>query len=240
MQDILLHPQTVRAFLRSLQGFVDSQSPATAFGHWQKYLLSEGRWQFGTYVRQVKKINREQLSTIGSSLSQGQIESKLWLYSVLKDVLPAGKYDFHFAGGWTGLTALMGFWLMPQAFDRGTSFDIDAQCADIARHLNEPFSWNGQFFARTDDVNNFRYSPQSNQILVNTICEHLNFKEWFESVPDGQFLILQSNNQHGAEGHVSCVESLQDFMQIAPLQTQLFAGELDLFDYKRFMLIGMK
>jgi len=240
MQHTPLNSQTVRSFLRALQGFVEHQNPGSALGHWQKYLLSEGRWEFGTYVRQVKKIDAAHLETVNSSLSQGQVESKLWLYSVLKDVLPADKYDFHFAGGWTGLTSLVGLWLIPELFGSCESFDLDPRCENIARFLNEPYSWNGNFSAKTFDVVDFPYKPHSRQILINTICEHIDFKNWFQQVPDGQFLVLQSNNLNGAEGHISCAESLQDFMQQAPFSELLYAGEFKLFDYTRFMLIGMK
>jgi hypothetical protein len=240
MQNNPLKPQTVRAFLRALQSFVEHQNSDTALGHWQKYLLSEGRWEFGTYVRQIKKIDSQHIPAIVSSLSQGQIESKLWLYSVLKDVLPQDKYDFHFAGGWTGLTALVGLWLFPELFKNCESFDIDPRCADVAKFLNEPYSWNGLFSATTLDLKQFSYQPQKPQILVNTICEHIDFANWYQQVPAGQFLVLQSNNLKGAEGHISCVDSLQEFMGMAPLKDLLFAGELELFDYTRFMLIGAK
>lgn len=240
MQDTPLSPQSVRAFLRALHGFTESQCTPVALGHWQKHLLSEGLWEFGTYVRQLKKLDPLHREAIVDSFSQGQIESKLWLFEILKAVLPHGKYSFKVAGGWTGLTALMGLWLMPQLFKDCESFDIDPRCEEIARFLNEPYSWDGRFAAKTQDIHNASFLPNGPQIFINTICEHIvDFPAWFEQIPQGQFLVLQNNNLLSAKGHVNCVESLQEFEAQAKMDL-LFSGELNLFGYKRFMIIGIK
>ena len=241
MQNSSLNAQSVRSFLRTLQSLAEISCPTSTLAHLQKYLLSEGRWEFATYTRQLKKLEAAQQNTFISSLNQGQVESKLWLYEMLKTILPKGRYDFHFAGGWTGLTALLGIWLYPEMIKHSHSFDIDPTCEPLATLLNKPFSFTGEFSASTLDIHRFSYAPHQPSILVNTICEHLSdFESWFRSIPSGQFLVLQSNNLFSAEGHVNCVENLSQFEALAPLNTVLFAGELELFDYKRFMLIGVK
>lgn len=233
--------QSIRAFTRALRSFLEEEVSSAALGQWQKHLLSEGLWEYGTYVRQVKKLDRTHWAALRESLSQGQIESKLWLYQVLGDVLPQGSYHFSVGGGWTGVTSLLGLWSIPERIQDMTSFDIDPQCADIAMSVNEPYSWNGKFRAEVRDLNNFKYSPHQPSILINTICEHQeNFRSWFENIPSGQFVVLQNNNFLAGRDHVNCVQSLLEFEQQAPLATTLFSGELDLFDYKRFMLIGIK
>jgi hypothetical protein len=241
MQNSSLNAQSIRSFLRTLQSLAEIPCPTSTLAHLQKYLLSEGRWEFATYTRQLKKIEAAQQRNFVSSLNQGQVESKIWLFDVLKDVLPPGKYDFHFAGGWTGLTSLIGIWLYPELIKHCHSFDIDPDCEPLATLLNKPFSFTGEFSASTLDITDFPYAPHKPSILVNTICEHLpDFKNWYGQVPAGQFLVLQSNNLFSAEGHVNCVENLNNFIALAPMSTCLFSGELELFDYKRFMLIGVK
>lgn len=233
-------PQSIRAFLRALHGFIESDCSDVAFTHWQKHLLSEGLCEFGTYVRQLKKLEISQRKSIIDSFSQGQIESKLWLFDILKDVLPRGRYSFKFAGGWTGLTALMGLWLYPGLFLDCESFDLDPQCEPLARFINEPYSWDGRFSSKTQDIWSAPFAPHSPNIFVNTICEHLgDFDQWFSNIPRGQFLVLQNNNLRSAKNHVNCVDNLQEFMISAPMDF-LFAGELELFGYKRFMTIGIK
>ena len=241
MQDRTLSSQSIRAFTRALQSFLDGPCTTTALGHWQKHLLSEGLWEFGVYVRQIKKLEPALWKNVQESLSQGQVESKLWLYQVLRDVLPPGSYSLHVGGGWTGTTALLGLWLLPDLIRECVSFDIDPSCEHVARSLNEPYSWNGRFRAETLDLKNFQFAPHQAQILLNTVCEHQNdFQSWYAQVPQGQFLVLQNNDFFGGRDHVNCVKSLQDFERQAPLSTVLFAGELSLFDYKRFMLVGVK
>ncbi len=224
-----------------MQSFLEGSCSTQALGHWQKHLLSEGLWEYGTYARQVKKLDARHWKSVQESLSQGQIESKIWLFEVLKDVLPQGQYSLQVGGGWTGMTALMSFWLMPHLVKDCCSFDIDPECAEIANSLNEPYSWNGMLDVKTMDLHAAAFAPHQPHIIINTVCEHLtNFKGWFEAIPSGQFVVLQNNDFYEGRDHVNCVADLHAFEQQAPLSTILFSGELELFGYKRFMQIGVK
>jgi hypothetical protein len=77
--------------------------------------------------------------------------------------------------------------------------------------------------------------------IINTSCEHVkDFSRWWEKIPAGKLLVLQSNNLFTAAGHENCFESLAAFAASAPLTKTYFSGEHELPDYKRFMLIGYK
>ncbi len=78
-------------------------------------------------------------------------------------------------------------------------------------------------------------------LLINTSCEHLaEFGRWYERVPAGQRLVLQSNDYFACDQHVNCVADLAAFRAQAPMQEVLFAGERRMRRYVRFMLIGRK
>ena len=77
--------------------------------------------------------------------------------------------------------------------------------------------------------------------IINTSCEHIeNFAEWYDKIPDGKLVVLQSNDFFEVEEHVNCVNSIEEFAVKAPMQNILYSGELEFPKYKRFMLIGYK
>ena len=77
--------------------------------------------------------------------------------------------------------------------------------------------------------------------IVNTSCEHIpNFTDWYNLLPEGRLIILQSNNYFEIEEHINCSSSLKEFSQSAPMQETLYEGELDLGQYTRYMKIGRK
>jgi len=53
-------------------------------------------------------------------------------------------------------------------------------------------------------------------------------------------LVVQSNNNYEHEEHINCVSSLEEFAEQTPMSIVLYAGELKLKNYTRFMRIGYK
>jgi hypothetical protein len=77
--------------------------------------------------------------------------------------------------------------------------------------------------------------------IVNTSCEHIeNFTSWYDKIPNGKIVILQTNNYFDIDEHINCSESLSDFANNTPMTTVLYSDELILPKYKRFMRIGIK
>ena len=77
--------------------------------------------------------------------------------------------------------------------------------------------------------------------IINTSCEQIeNFSEWYDLIPNDKLVVLQSNNYYEVEEHVNCVKDIKEFGNMARMTGPLYAGELELPKYKRFMLIGYK
>ena len=75
--------------------------------------------------------------------------------------------------------------------------------------------------------------------IINTSCEHIEkFTEWFNSIPKGKLVALQTNNYFDLPEHVNCVKNLVEFKKQAPLSDIIFEGRLELEKYTRYMLIG--
>jgi len=82
---------------------------------------------------------------------------------------------------------------------------------------------------KIDDVN----------LVINTSCEHMD-NTWFEKLPQGQMVLLQTNDYCESEQHSNCCEDLEAVKAKYPMSEILYAGELDTQLYNRFMLIGIK
>jgi hypothetical protein len=185
--------------------------------------------------------------------SLGQLKSKEWLVENLPDNLGT----VFICAGWYGTLASLMFERARHKFDKIRSFDIDKTCAPIADTINKPWvmdSW--QFKASTINILEMDYptsyityrSDGSSQqmiempsTIINTSCEHIyNFSTWYDKIPAGTLVVLQTNDYFDLPEHVNCSIDLDDFARTTPMQELLYQGELELPKYTRFMRIGIK
>jgi hypothetical protein len=164
----------------------------------------------------------------------GQLKSKEWLIDCLDEhVHFASSIDIH--GGWVGVLASMIF----QSNIPVTticSIDIDPTCESIATIMNKKEEIEGRFQAVTADMCAVRSDAD---IIINTSCEHITqdqYDLWLSGHPYNSLLVLQSNNYNIPE-HVRIATDLEVFKQQCQINV-LWAGELELPLYKRFMVIG--
>ena len=198
--------------------------------------------------------------------SRGQLESKLWLVNELQKT----KVDLgtvFLCAGWYATLSVMLFESSIKV-DKIRSFDIDPKCAKIAEVFNKPwFEDNWRFKASNVDIMDFNWSEvpapsdgtignfyymtdlNSKQVqmrdnpdtIINTSCEHIsNFTEWYNKIPNGKLVVLQSNNYFEVDEHVNCSVDLDDFSRQTLMSSTLYEGELQLEKYTRFMKIGYK
>jgi len=165
---------------------------------------------------------------------QGQLKSKEWLITNLrKNVNKVVSIDIH--GGWVGLLASMLF----QSDIYVTSIrsiDIDPSCEPIATMMNKKEEIAGMFRAVTADMCTVRSDAD---VVINTSCEHITqdqYDLWLSGMPYNSLLVLQSNDYDIPE-HVRTASSLEEFKQQCHIKV-LWAGELELSLYTRFMVIG--
>lgn len=185
--------------------------------------------------------------------SLGQLKSKEWLVENLPDNLGT----VFICAGWYGTLASMMFERARDKFDKIRSFDIDKTCAPIADTINKPWVMdNWQFKASTLDILEMEYpteyttyrsdSSSKNLIdmpntIINTSCEHIkDFDRWYNKIPKGVMVILQSNNYWEIPEHVNCSSDAEKFSKATPMSECFYLGELPLPQYSRFMKIGYK
>jgi hypothetical protein len=164
----------------------------------------------------------------------GQLKSKEWLITNLrKHVNKFVNIDIH--GGWVGVLASMLFQSdVPVLNIR--SIDIDPSCEPIAVNMNKIEEMVGKFRAVTADMCAIRSDAE---VVINTSCEHITQEQydlWLSGLPYNTLLVLQSNNYDISE-HIRIAKDLDEFKKQSNINV-LWAGELELPLYKRFMIIG--
>ena len=211
--------------------------------------------QMGTeFVRTVKSYPDE---ISFDFLSYGQIESKRVLLEELLVILPdLSNKLVVLLGGWYGLFAQLLFQGKPEATGRVLSVDIDERANLIAEKLNNRLVADGwKFKTITSDVHDIYYDEslfflkrsdgateeicERPEVYINTSCEHIrNFGAWRDQIPEGTILALQSNNAFQFEGHVNCVENIEQFKKQARLSAIFCERVIKFKGYERFILIG--
>jgi hypothetical protein len=173
------------------------------------------------------------------AMSRGQITSKLWIIHQLQmlDLEHLGRVAI--CGGWVGILAR----LLLDSDDIFAhyieSMDRDLLATIAAGELSFEYINDDVFLARAVDCNLVRYADFDT--IINTSCEHFSdFERWWQQVPKGKLVILQSNDFMELEDHVDCVLCEEELAAKAEMSEVYFQGSLRCIKYTRYMVIGRK
>ncbi len=168
-----------------------------------------------------------------------QLKSKEWLIESLTNFssIKNNPVSIDIHGGWVGVLASMLFQSdVPIISIR--SIDIDPTCEPIAVNMNKIEEIGGRFRAVTADMCDIRSDAD---VIINTSCEHITqdqYNLWLSGMPQNSLFVLQSNNYDIPE-HIRIANNLEEFETQCDLNV-LWAGELKLPLYTRWMIIGQK
>ena len=166
----------------------------------------------------------------------GQMKSKEWLIEQLRPYVFLTPVSIDIHGGWVGTLASFLFQSnIPIANIR--SVDIDPECEHTASTMNQIELEQGRFRAVSSDMCDIRSDAD---IVINTSCEHITqdqYDLWLSGMPHNTLMVLQSNN-YAIPEHIRIAKDIDEFREQCNLREVLWAGELDLPLYKRFMIIG--
>jgi hypothetical protein len=175
------------------------------------------------------------------AFSSGQVGSKIWLCEELERTNWYSPLTYIY-GGWYGVTALLLLSRGKFNVDRIRSLDIDPSCEAIADMINENWVYQDwKFKAFTQDCNNFQ--GQYGDLIINTSTEHFESKEWFDRIPKGTRMVLQSNNMPHADHHTT-TQNIVELINQFPLSEYVYTGQKEFvypdWKFTRFMTIGIK
>tara|TARA_B110001454_G_scaffold88628_2_gene84793 strand:+ start:2874 stop:3830 length:957 start_codon:yes stop_codon:yes gene_type:complete len=245
LEDVELKPQLIATLFRK-------------FMHEDPFLVHI--CQFVNYW--AKGDNAAEMPDMNDFLSRGQVRSKLWLVTELAKVVEGQLGNIVFYGGWYNFLAH----ILYEQFEVSNvySLDLDEKVVAPSKRLYPDEVVAGTFLPLTVDVNkivwkdnkmNFNnlvqkedaYKPADKfdhsdivaNLIVNTSCEHMD-NTWYENLPVGKVVVLQTNDYFDNEQHSNCCKDLKEAKSKYPMQSIMYEGELDTHLYNRFMLIGVK
>jgi hypothetical protein len=180
-----------------------------------------------------------------NAFSHGQMHSKLWLCDNLEPYMPKGA-NVIVIGSWYNL---MGLLLLSRNnnYNSIKGIDIDASAISIANQLCQ--SWMIQpdlkIYNEVADANTYDYNGY--QVFINCSVEHINTNEWYQRIPKGFLVCLQSsdvNNNDPVWDIRNPNNTIDEFAGKYPLTHTLYRGSklftYNNFSYNRFMIIGLK
>lgn len=206
------------------------------------------------YSQHVACKEKRSVATLNmDAWSDGQVASRLWLCDELFPIMRKVSSDPVVAwilAGWYGILPFLMLSKAPELFRHIRLFELDSEAACMADRINNCWEFNGwKFKAFLQDCNLLEYSTHPlygppPQVVINTACEHFLNNAWFDRIPKGCLVALQSNNMDHRDGPTSNVRSIQEMISRYPLTQVLYAGEKNFtypnLQFTRFMVIGMK
>lgn len=210
----------------------------------------------GDFLFDINKTLDEYKDIDPDAFSIGQLESKKWVIEILEGLNLSLGTTFVLCG-WYGILSAM---LLYSNLDlkKVRSFDTDENCYKIADSINQTnYNDNWKFKAITEDIFNIDFerhmwsmwSSSNNRMcypitdspdtIINTSCEHTS-DHWYEKIPEGKLVVLQSNNFIEIKEHVNCVFSLDEMIDQYEMNKIFFSGEKKLEKYSRYTLVGIK
>jgi hypothetical protein len=192
------------------------------------------------------------------AFSRGQVKSKVWLSNELK-TLNIQADNLLLIGSWYGQLMM---YLDHINYKKARLIDLDREACVISDSVFNHHKIDDHVIksicANIDDlelhqngymlsVENFSTGNNYNEkflpnLIINTSAEHMD-DSWFERIRfkkliSDPIVVIQTNNLFDADGHINCVHSVNHLTKKFPMREVMFAGELKLQNYKRFMLIG--
>ena len=189
-------------------------------------------------LRNVLKAIKEKpkfKDDIIDSFSDNQFKAKKTL---IKHLLPYLNSDSNVAilGCWYGSVLIP---LLENKVNKIFAVDLDNTVIKIGKNIL--FSNIDKIRWSCGDVFNYERPYESIDVIINTSCEHMRpMKEW-PFWQQGHIFALQSNNMYGIEGHVNCVDSMEQFIAQLPDNVSiLHTEEIEDTRGTRFLVIGKK
>ena len=181
-----------------------------------------------------------------SSFSHGQITSKLWLCEELEKHVLANA-NINILGGWYNVLGFMLSIRRPNFYATIHNTDIDPEAIAVADKLC--LTWMIESTAIVNQVNDCCSDDYvmnlPADVVINCSVEHFDNNKWFDSLPKGTLVCIQSSDVIDPEYPWLIKQPSHDietFLNRFPVSELLYSGTKRIqyyhFGYNRFMLIG--
>lgn len=176
------------------------------------------------------------------SFSHGQVKSKLWLCEQLEPYV--NNSTVMILGSWVNVLGFMMLTRKPNSYRHIRGIDSDNNAVELADKVNSYWFIEGILRNTVDNANTV--DKQGYDIVINCSSEHMTSTEWFDSIPEGTLVCIQSSNITDTNDPwfvTNPSSTFESFMEKYPLNVK-FAGTLPIryndWGYDRYMVIGIK
>lgn len=191
------------------------------------------------------------LQIASDAFAHSQIKSKLWMSQHLRQHLSSNlstdaAYTLNWYGSWVGIGPFILLSHVTELKIRAIHlYDLNNTDLETSRKVLNMWECDGlSVHTHNQDVNTIIPASESNQIFINTSCEHIRSSEWLRRIPSGSFIVLQSTNMPHSE-HINCPDNLGHFCSLYEPHIKIIDRQEISFsypdkDFTRFMLFGFK
>ena len=190
-------------------------------------------------ILSTMRDNPELAHDIKDSFGRNQFAAKSLLIDLIDQMMCLdSESEVVIFGCWYGSV------IIPKLAKRVKSIygvDLDKQVIHIAK--NKFWKDNPKVkLIEGDAFASFRKNYGTANLFINTSCEHMPaMKDWpsWSKVSDDAYFAFQSNNMFGIQGHINCVDTIEDFKKQLPAHAVVLHQE-ELTDDRgtRFTLVG--
>lgn len=201
-------------------------------------------------IRHYKDLEADILD----SFSNNQFASKGALLKAIEDLdILQDHFQVVLWGSWYGSILIPG---LKDKVKKIMAVDLDERVGKIAKNMFFEEYENVKFHA--SDVFTYKNDYIDTNLFINTSCEHMSpMKDWkwfgagamrtdkdtsmFKTpkIADECYFAFQSNNMFGIEGHINCVNSIDEFKDQLPERAEvLYQEEVEDTRGTRYMLVG--
>jgi len=182
----------------------------------------------------IFEVSKQQ---VDDSFAPDLVKSKTWLADQLAQI----KQDFgtvYVLGSWYSNLGLILFQERDIKFERMYNVDVNRASLQAGQELVKDLGVDIQ--AIQANANYLTYNKPS--LIINTSVNNIENAGWFENIPLGTMVVLQSRNRDPQA--VNDCNSAAELSAQYPLTTVLYMDKLRLQNkqgsYARFMVIGVK
>lgn len=175
--------------------------------------------------------------------SHGQVASKLWLCETIEPLIN-DKSSVMILGSWVNVLGFMLLTRNPSKYTHIRGIDMDSNNIELADKVNSYWFIEGILRNTVDNANTV--SKEGYDVIINCSSEHMSSTEWFDSIPQGTLVCVQSSNITDVNDPwfvTNNSPTFDLFMKKYPLNVK-FAGTLPIkyndWGYDRYMTIGIK
>jgi len=177
--------------------------------------------------------------SLEGSFTRDLIASKVWLLEKLARIAPQVG-TIYVLGSWYGNLGVLLALDPVIKYKRLINVETDKNFLQASERIQD-YMGMGNTEYMLKDANNLDYRQLGpDGVVVNTSLTDMEGQAWFDHIPAGTLVVMQSRDHD--PGRVA--HSTQDILDHFPLSEVLYEGELKLEDpetaYTRYMVIGIK